>query len=76
LRVVSFHARHKINVGPLLAAGSFRIAEGETTRVGLRLGSRARKMLAAHKLLRATAAAFIRTGGVTYSQVTLRLARH
>jgi hypothetical protein len=33
-------------------------------------------MLAARKLLRATAAVFIQTGGVTDSQVTLRLARH
>jgi hypothetical protein len=76
LRVVSFRARHKVKLGPLLAAGRFRIADGETTGIGLRLGSRARKMLAARKLLRATAAVFIQTGGVTDSQVTLRLARH
>jgi hypothetical protein len=75
LRVVSSRARQKVKLGLLLAAGRFRIAEGETTGIGLRLGSRARRMLAAHKLLRATAAVFIPPGVATSSQITVRLAR-
>ena len=75
LRVVSFRARQKINVGLLLAAGRFRIAEGETTGISLRLGPQARKMLEAEKLLRAAAAVSTPTGSVMYSHVTLRLAR-